>query len=71
MIGFLLSVAPIMWQLGTDGQESDSVASSNHKLYCVRSSSQRTNGAFFAIRVSTNSSTYSGTDGQWKEPKEI
>jgi hypothetical protein len=58
-----------MWLLEKDKQESDSGASWNYKLLC-ESSSQRTNGAFFAIRASINSSTYSGTDGQWTDPKE-
>ena len=35
------------------------------RAYCgTKSSCQRTNGAFFSIRASLNSSTYSGTDGQ-------
>ena len=69
MIGPFLPVDPILWHSGTHKKESDSVASINHN-FLYETSCQRTNGAFLSIRASINSSTYSGTDGQWKEPKE-
>ena len=62
MIEFFLPDAPKMWHWGTHKIRSDPV---NDKSLDKRSGTCRlTNGAFFAIRDSSNSSTYSGTGGQ-------